>query len=349
LLDVGFHYQSIFKEEPVKKVFILIVLFSFFSVLISSCDMLSGSDPNLDNTRVALAIQQTGLAIDQTNAAQAEAPTTTPEPTLQPTYTPYPTFTSQADQAPAEDEPEDTEPELSFDDWMDDAEILLYDDMLGSGQSPIIESAIDGLGLGSNTKNVGDAMGDLLTNLNSSTQWDLIIVAAESRSAISGEYFDVLIDQIDRGSAMILEIWYIDDIAQGRIQPVMQRCGISFQRDWWRDNKADLNDYLVYLLEPDDPMFSQPNAMSMLIPSGSFLWVGDIGDLLEINAGSDAVLLGGAQKKQYDSYGAIAECLDGRMVWQTFSTHDYKYQDMINMWQNYIYNTLLARYEYLQE
>jgi hypothetical protein len=196
---------------------------------------------------------------------------------------------------------------------------------------------------------VGDAMGDLLTNLNSSTQWDLIIVAAESRSAISGEYFDVLIDQIDRGSAMILEIWYIDDIAQGRIQPVMQRCGISFQRDWWRDNKADLNDYLVYLLEPDDPMFSQPNAMSMLIPSGSFLWVGDIGDLLEINAGSDAVLLGGAQKKQYDSYGAIAECLDGRMVWQTFSTHDYKYQDMINMWQNYIYNTLLARYEYLQE
>jgi hypothetical protein len=129
----------------------------------------------------------------------------------------------------------------------------------------------------------------------------------------------------------------------------MQRCGISFQRDWWRDNKADLNDYLVYLLEPDDPMFSQPNAMSMLIPSGSFLWVGDIGDLLEINAGSDAVLLGGAQKKQYDSYGAIAECLDGRMVWQTFSTHDYKYQDMINMWQNYIYNTLLARYEYLQE
>jgi len=44
----------------------------------------------------------------------------------------------------------------------------------------------------------------------------------------------------------------------------------------------------------------------------------------------------------------LTECLDGRLVWQTFSTHDYKDQDMISLWQNYIYNALQARYEYLQ-
>jgi len=338
----------------VKKFIVFGAVCLLFSMVLSSCDMPSGSDPSLDNTRVALAIQQTSLALEQTNAAQNGAPSATPETPAQPTYTPYPTFTSQAVEEPPEEEPEPTEepeeePAISFEDWLDDVDILLYDDMFGLGQSPIIENAIDGLGLGSNTKNVGGAMGDFLSNMNSATKWDLIIIAAESRDAISGEYFDVLADQIDRGVSIVIEIWYIDDISQGRIQPVMQRCGISFFRDWWRAVGDNVVDYIVYLLDQDDPMFSQPNTMQMLVPSRSYLWVYDIGDMLELNAGSDAVLLGGTQPKQYSNYGTIAECLDGRMVWQTFSTHDYQYQDMINMWQNYIYNTLLARYDYLQE
>jgi len=328
------------------------IILLFIGLIITSCDLPSGSDQSLEGTRVALAVQQTSLALEQTSIAQGGASNASPEADLQPTYTSYPTFTSQ----PVVEEPsvEETEapPEpvaVTFNEWLDDVDILLYDDMFGLGESPIVENAVDGLGLGSNTKNVGGAMGDFLSNLNSATEWDLIIIAAESRDAISGEYFDVLADSLDRGSSLIIEIWYIDDIAQGRIQPVMQRCGITFHRDWWRDWNSDLNEYLVYLLEPSDPLFSQPNTISMLIPSRSFLWVGDIGDLLGTNAGSDAVLLGGTQPKTYDAYGAIAECLDGRMVWQTFSTHDYLYQDMINIWQNYIYNTLLARYEYLQD
>ena len=78
-------------------------------------------------------------------------------------------------------------------------------------------------------------------------------------------------------------------------------------------------------------------------------WYGDAGDLLKLNPGSGAALLGGTQQKEFSSYGLIAECLDGRMIWQTFSTHDYKTQDMINLWQNYIAHTLKARYDYLQQ
>jgi len=331
-------------------------------LLVVSCAMPSSSnDTGLEETKIALAIQQTGMAMDQTSAAQAQvqAPTVTLEPTLQFTYTPYPTYTSQPpqeeppqeEQPPAQPTATQTEaaPAVSFEDWLEDVDILLYDDMYGLGESPIVENAIDGLGLGRNTKNVGGAMGDFLTNMNSATQWDLIIIAAESRDSISGEYFDVIADQMDRGTSIVIEIWYIDDIAQGRIQPVMQRCGISFQRDWWRAANANLNDFLVYLLDPSDPLFSEPNTISMLIPSASYLWIFDIGDLLEVNAGSDAKLLAGALPKEYNSYGAIAECLDGRMIWQTFSTHDYKYQEMINLWQNYVHSTLKARYEYLQE
>ena len=331
------------------------VLVFVIGCLLASCDMLpTGGNADLDSTRVALAIQQTSLAMQQ---SQLEQPAQVePEVEIQPTYTPYPTYTARVEVEPTStpepvivSEPTQTQevgPTASFEDWLEDVNILLYDDMYGSGEPLVIENALDGLGLGDNTTNVRDAMGDLLSNMNSAVNWDLIIVAAESRDNISGEYFDVVADEMDRGSSFIFEVWYIDDIIHGRIQPVFQRCGITFHRDWQRAWNADLNDYLVYLLEPGDPLFSEPNLISMLIPY-DVIWWGDAGDMLEINPGSDAVLLGGAQKKEHNSYGLIAECMDGQMIWQTFSTHDYRNQEMINLWQNYFYNTLKARFENL--
>lgn len=325
-----------------------------FGCLLVSCDMLpAGGNNDLNSTQVAIAIQQTSLAMQQTEVGQSEQ--IEPEIEVQPTYTPYPTYTAQVEAEPVvvestptlAPEPTNTQQVISvvpFEDWLEDVNILLYDDMYGEGEPLVVENALDGLGLGDNTTNVRDAMGDFLSNMNSAVNWDLIIVAAESRNNISGEYFDVIADQIDRDSSFIFEVWYVDDIIHGRIQPVFQRCGITFHRDWQRATNANLNEYLVYLLEPGDPLFSEPNIISMLIPY-DVLWWGDAGDMLELIPGSDAVMMAGAQSKEHNSYGLIAECMDGQMIWQTFSTHDYKDQDMINLWQNYIYNTLRARYE----
>jgi hypothetical protein len=57
-----------------------------------------------------------------------------------------------------------------------------------------------------------------------------------------------------------------------------------------------LNAYLVYLLDSTDPLFSEPNLISMLIPY-DVRWYGDAGDLLKLNPGSGAALLGGTQQK----------------------------------------------------
>jgi hypothetical protein len=340
----------------------LIACILVLGVLLVSCDaLLSGSGgQDLESTRVALAVQQTSMAMDQTRMAEAEPAAVETEPQLQPTFTPYPTYTQPVIVEPPPVEPTTVvveqstptvpvvEPVQSFEDWMKSVKILVYDDMYPLGEAKVIQNAVDGLGLGRNTTHVNDAMGDLLTNMNSATQWDLIIIGAESRQNISGEYFDALADQMDRGTGTILEIWYIDDVAFGRIQPVMQRCGIAFHRDWWRDANSNLNAYLVYLLDPAHPLFSEPNIISMLIPY-DVMWIGDVGDLLKLNPSSGALLLAGTQQKEFSSYGLIAECMDGRMIWQTFSTHDYKTQDMFNLWQNYIIHTLKARYAYLQE
>jgi hypothetical protein len=348
-----------------RRLTILVIGLMVLGALLTSCDRLlpssSGSE-ELEGTRVALAIQQTSMAVEQTRLAEAEPAAPVVEPPSLPTFTPYLTYTQAVVVEPPTPEatevvieqPTATEPVVepkptqTFEDWLMSVKILLYDDMYGSGDAKVIQNAVDGLGLGRNTTHVNDAMGDLLTNMNSATQWDLIVIGAESRVNISGEYFDALSEQMDRGTGIVLELWYIDDVAFGRIQPVMQRCGLAFHRDWWRETFSDLNAYLVYLLDPTHPLFSEPNLISMLIPY-DVLWYGDVGDLLKIVPGSDGVLLGGTQQKEHSAYGVIAECMEGRMIWQTFSTHDYKTQDMINLWQNYIMHVLKARYTYLQQ
>jgi hypothetical protein len=73
----------------------------FVIVLLAlACQNSPGTDPSLENTRVALAIQQTSLAINLTSAVQPATPVETLEVAIQPTYTPYPTYTEQAAEQP---------------------------------------------------------------------------------------------------------------------------------------------------------------------------------------------------------------------------------------------------------
>lgn len=349
-----------------QKVFIFVLMLSL-SFLLGACgQLLSGisGDEGLESTRVALAVQQTNLAVNQTQAAMSQEsayqqPAIIQEPQIQPTYTSYPTYTVQAAEPLAVLEPVTTKPPatdsvsgglgstISFEEWMADANILVYDDMWGR-DTPVIENAIEALGLGRNMINVHDAVGDFLSNMNSATKWDLVVVGSEWRSLVQGEVFDVIVSQLDRGSSVVFETWYIDQVYNGRVAPILSRCGIEYHKDWLRAEKDyNANDYLVYLLEPDDPVFSQPNSISMLIPY-DIRWVDDVGDTVKLVPDSGATLLAGRLPKEFNSYGLMVKCMDGRLIWQTFSTHDYKDQEMTNLWANYIYNGLLARYEYIQ-
>jgi hypothetical protein len=41
--------------------------------------------------------------------------------------------------------------------------------------------------------------------------------------------------------------------------------------------------------------------------------------------------------------------MDGRVIWQSFSTHDYAADDTLALWQNYIVYTLKNRFAYLNQ
>jgi hypothetical protein len=301
----------------------------------------------LRETEQALSAQATQLAAQQATLVAREqeqnvaaqqptdppAPTATSMPSIAPTNTPLPlpsatlapeltaTAIPTATQVPPE-------PTADIEANLKKAKILVFEDTQPIGYW--IRSALDSAGY--KYTHVGDAVGDFMENLNSGIEWDLIIVGAESKAGVRGEFWDAISQQIDRGAAVVVEIWYLDLTVNGKIKPLLTRCGIDYQKD------LPLADS-IYWLDPTHPVFNQPNTVMPLLHYSRH-WENQAGDLIRLRPGSEAVLLAGTQSKRYDDYGQIAVCLDGTVIFQTFSNHDYPQGDILQLWQNYADFTL---------
>lgn len=313
------------------------------AILACSIPGVSGVDSGIPQTQVALAIQQTSLAIQQeTLAAGGAAPTL---PLLAPTYTPYPTYTF----VPVSPEVTATPPPVDMDGLIKASNILIYEDIVGyPSLLPIVNSTVNSMSLsGGKVVNTGDGLGAFKEYANSATEWDLMIVASEVRSEFSGEMFEMMYDHIDNGGAVIIEAWHLDKIASGKIAPILSKCGVSLFRNWTRGYEYDPYDYSIYWLDKSHPLLSSPNVVQA--PSYPYPeWFDDAGDLLKLSSGGNAVLVGGIQPSRKSDYGVVAVCLGGRMVIQTFSSHDYEWNIMQPLWVNYITYTLTNHYEYNQ-
>jgi hypothetical protein len=226
-------------------------------------------------------------------------------------------------------QPEPTsDPSLALEKKLKSAKILVFEDTQPIGFW--IKKSLDSAGY--KYTHVGDAVGDFLEALNSGINWDLIIVGAEAKSGVRGEFWDAINDQLNRGAALVVEIWYLDLTINGRIQPVLTRCGIKFQKD------LPLADS-IYWLEPTHLVFNQPNTVMPLLHYSRY-WDRQAGDLIKLIPGSSAQLVAGTQKDRPGDYGQIAVCMDGTVIFQTFSNHDYPGTDIQLLWQNYVDYTL---------
>lgn len=303
---------------------------------IPGSDSQPGGDLSLQATQMAVAVQQTSLAIQQaTMSAVQSVPTQGPPP--------------QAEDAepPPVPAPATEAPPADMGELIKASNILIYEDMVGNpAYVPIVTNVINAMSFsGGKVVNVGDALGDFRSHANSATKWDLMIVAAEDRDSFSGEMFEMMYDHINDGGAVIIEIWYLDDVVNGKVAPILRDCGVTLFRDWWRDRDYDPFNYSIYWLDKTHPLLSTPNTVEP--PSYPYpIWYGDAGDLIELGPGGDAVLVGGLFPNRKNDYGVLASCLGGRMALQTFSSHDYK-QDLVEaLWENYITYTLTKHYEF---
>jgi hypothetical protein len=266
--------------------------------------------------------QAEALANQQTEPTQAPAPTDTPPP-----QEPTPTVSA----------PEPT-PEPDYEAMMKEAKILLFEDMAGMYEVRYIRNALDTMGL--RYTDVGDAIGNYKSQLLSGTDWDLIISGAEARDAVQGEFYTYLLDHMNSGVGVIIEVWNLDEIGAGKFSSILTKCGLRYQDDWWQPPAPSL-----WWLEPESPVFHEPNEGMSLVNYIGY-WNGDAGDLIRLAPGSEGTLLAGNIATERQRYGTIATCLDGRVIIQTFSSHDYHQDDVERLWANYIYNTLRAHFEY---
>jgi hypothetical protein len=175
--------------------------------------------------------------------------------------------------------------------------------------------------------------------------WDLIISAKEARGHVRGEMYVYMNDALNDGSSLIIEEYELDAIVNGKISTIISRCGVEFHDQWAWD---PLNEQLLWPVEGSHPIHHQPNeGITLTNPSG-FWPDNEIGDFLRLSPGSDAVPLWAARVNVDDSFLTAVSCLDNQLILQTYSTHNYGKDRVVRMWENYIYNALLARYESLK-
>lgn len=281
-------------------------------------------NPAVDPTKLVLELQATNAALVATQAASdAEQ-----QGLLATQQSAYATQQAAAAAPPTAEAPQPT-PTTDLNDKIKNAKILVYEDTQDIGLW--VSDALDGMDV--EYVFVGDHIGTLMENLNSPIKWDLIIIAAESKSTVQGEFWDMINEKITQDkTALIAEVWYLDSLGGGRIRNLLTNCGVQFQADYPLAES-------IYWLDESHPLFQEPNIAMPLIHYSRH-WDVQAGDYVRLSAGSTADLVGGAYLKHKSDYGLITSCMDGRVILQTFSNHDFHKDEVVRLWQNYVTFTL---------
>ena len=333
------------KKIPFLRLSVPVSLWIGLVILSMTCTLSGSPNTSSEATVQALALQATALAIQAAQEAinlqatslalQASGGSTSGMPTPEgPILTVPPTL-------PVEETPTPFIPpgqSMDLDALRKGAKILLFEDMSGhpSKVARYIKPALEDAGY--IFTDVGSAQGWLKEQLVQNKEWDLLIISAEASGRISGEYFDLIREFLESGAGVIMEMWDIDSLSQGKIKPILGQCGVELDKDWGHPGRRDL-----WYLIPDHPILNEPNEMGRLRPAP--FWADDTGDLMKIKyysnkAVGDAALVIGIDEKFKDSRAVLTTCLGGRLVLQTFGTHDYHREDMQKLWQNYVFYAL---------
>jgi hypothetical protein len=306
-----------------------VVTFLLISVaLILACAVSTAApiaSPAFDPTKAVLELQGTAMSLQLTQAAIGAQQQVQPV-AIEPTQPPAPTSAPPA--APTEIPPV---PTVDVEARIRNAKVLVYENTDERGIGMWVQDALEGMGL--KYKQTGSYSGNFMENLDSGIKWDLIIVDAEDKDIISGEFWDVINQRLGRDkTALIAEVWYLDREANGPIAKILGGCGVRFRKDLPVDDS-------IYWWTPDHPIFNEPNTVLPLLHYNLY-WGDQAGDKLMLGSGGDAELIAGLSARPSSGEGVLASCYDGRVIIQTFSDHDYKQADVIPLWQNYIHYTL---------
>jgi len=304
-----------------------------------------GGPSQLELTQTSMVMKQTQVSMYLTETAMS-LPAQQPSPNAPLANTPVPAVPVEPTDLPRPlitEPPPAPEEKIGFEDWKKSANILLYEDMVAVPKAlRYVKATLDRMGMP--YTDVGNAQGWLKERLlfggEGGAPWDLVIIALENRCPqISGEFFTLMREWMNKGTSVIIESWYLEKIQEGYIRPIVQECGVYLKNYGGGGTMMDL--VLWPLVE--HPVLTSPNNY-LKFTKGDFFWYGDIGDMMDLTGKGDAVLLIGRKETDTTHNGALAVCLGGQLTLQTFSSHNYPREIMEGAWENYIENALLIRY-----
>lgn len=347
----------------------IVFVISVLVALALACSGQASTKPNnqdLESTAKALGLQATAILLQQMQATLNAPTITPPPPTAAPPTLPPPPEPTQAPPEPpapviATISPPTAEPILpspsptvDMKEKIRRANVLIFEDIWGtSGLSGNrrVSQAVQALNFsGGKVVNTGDALGDFKSQLLSGTPWDIVVISAESHNEVKGEFWEYIKPLVDKKVAVVAELWYMNQINRGLIMPLLSECGIDVQSNWYRDeNKYNILDYSILNYDPSHPIFNTPNSGISLTNPSNIWWFGDVGDLVKQDVGGDAQILAGISYANKSDHGLITSCIEGRVIFQTFCTHDYSPKQTVALWQNYIVYTLTKHFEALAQ
>ncbi len=152
-------------------------------------------------------------------------------------------------------------------------------------------------------------------------------------------------DHVKNGASAVIEYWDFDYAPYGKASPLLTSCGVRFEADWF-----DPQSRAIFGLQTDHPILTQPNQIPAGIPNAHTLWQGDLGDLFAADRSfgsreSPPTLLIGTNPAWKDDHAMLVSCLDGRLTLQSFKTHEYSHNVMVDLWENMIVNALKSRFK----
>ncbi len=123
-----------------------------------------------------------------------------------------------------------------------------------------------------------------------------------------------------RGTPLTIETRFVPTF--GKFADLLDSCGVKLQKT------VEMSTPLGYYL-PADAIFNQPNQIAPLKTEFPATWSSNAIDLMQLTDGSQATILAGTNPDKVNS-GAITKCYDGRMILQTFGSHDYPEDNVKN-------------------
>ncbi|MCE1252138.1 MAG: hypothetical protein LWX83_01175 [Anaerolineae bacterium] len=337
------------------------IIYPLFSLLISlslaACSALTSqnsavTDKSIEETTAAIQAWQTQEAMPSPSPLPpTELPTDTPQATVEPSPTASPlppTTTSEPTLTPSLTPTNTTTPTNTpvpgLAERIRSANILIYEDMGENNLVPRIDRGLDLLNLsGGRVVNTHNNL-PLFTKELENTNWDLIIIDAEGRDTIllsSLGAYDEVVKHVENGGALIVEYWNMDEDSSDLASFIEDKCQIRVEKNWVREEGYNYSNYMLYDLNQGSAstLFYTPFKINPPIRPNIF-WTGDIGDLMVKLPGSSAQFATGLVSKDPSRYGLLTTCNQGRIILQTFSTHDYRLFETTELWANYIHFTL---------